>query len=100
MAGWTHETICMGPTGNAQGSYKFYCLWTKQKLTQQFRDQNNSPYPDIPKELLGVETQENHEGVTPAFVEDPDGGEVAALPLAQCGHCPRMQYVGGRASHH
>jgi hypothetical protein len=25
----THAAICMGPTGNAQGSYKFYCLKTQ-----------------------------------------------------------------------
>lgn len=130
----THETICMGPTGNAQGSYKFYCLRTRQKLTQRrwdelpmpcsiikrvhrhakadkmtkglsFRDRNNSlyqfenkecnevperlveeepaPYPYIPEELPGVETQENHEGVTPALIEDTKGGEASALAAAR-----------------
>ena len=34
MQGCTHKTICMGPTGNAEGSYKFYCLQMKQKLTR------------------------------------------------------------------
>jgi hypothetical protein len=31
----THETICMGPMGNTQGSYKFYCLRTGKKLTRR-----------------------------------------------------------------
>eukprot|EP00804_Cyclotella_cryptica_P010069 CCRYP_018044-RA/>CCRYP_018044-RA protein AED:0.31 eAED:-0.77 QI:0/-1/0/1/-1/0/1/0/270 len=75
----THETICMGPTGNIQGSYKFYCLCTKKKLTRRrwsempmpksiirkvdrqakrdkaaarlaFADRNNRPYEDIRNE--------------------------------------------------
>ena len=29
-----NKTICMGPTGNIHGSYKFYCLRTKKKLTR------------------------------------------------------------------
>eukprot|EP00804_Cyclotella_cryptica_P024426 CCRYP_015860-RA/>CCRYP_015860-RA protein AED:0.35 eAED:0.26 QI:0/0/0/1/0/0/3/0/310 len=39
MQGCTYETICMGPTGNVQGSYKFYCLRTKQKLTRRWWDE-------------------------------------------------------------
>jgi hypothetical protein len=35
MQSRTHATICMGPTGNAQGSYKFYCLKTKQWLIRR-----------------------------------------------------------------
>ena len=34
MTPQTHEAICLGPTGNAQGSYKFYCLNTQKKLTR------------------------------------------------------------------
>ena len=29
----THPSICLGPTGNLQGSYKFFCLTTGQLLT-------------------------------------------------------------------
>ncbi len=29
----THAAICLGPTGNLQGSYKFVCLETGRKLT-------------------------------------------------------------------
>jgi len=29
----THTTICLGLTGNLQGSYKFFCLSTCRKLT-------------------------------------------------------------------
>ena len=35
MIARTHEAICMGPTGNYQGSYKFYCLKTKRKLIRR-----------------------------------------------------------------
>eukprot|EP00804_Cyclotella_cryptica_P018337 CCRYP_015465-RA/>CCRYP_015465-RA protein AED:0.55 eAED:-0.03 QI:0/0/0/0.2/1/1/5/0/374 len=84
MTLWTHETICMGPTGNMQGSYKFYCLSTKKKLTRRqwdelpmpksiirkvdqhakrdkaaaklvFSDQNNQPYQDMRNEEYGKE---------------------------------------------
>jgi len=43
MQGRTHATICMGPTGNIQGSYKFYCLRTKQKLTRRRWDELPMP---------------------------------------------------------
>jgi hypothetical protein len=33
----------MGPTGNAQGSYKFYCLKTKKKLTRRRWDEIPMP---------------------------------------------------------
>jgi len=130
----THETICMGPTGNAQGSYKFYYLKTKQKLTRRqwselpmpksiirkvhrharvdkmqkglrFSNRNNSPYefdneeydeaperlveeepapyPDILEELPGVETLENHEGITPAVMPEQHDGERAAVEAAR-----------------
>jgi hypothetical protein len=39
----THKTICMGPTGNIQGSYKFYCLKTKKKLTRRRWDELPMP---------------------------------------------------------
>ena len=44
MVGRTHETICMGPTGNIQGSYKFYCLRTKKKLIR--RKWTEMPMPE------------------------------------------------------
>ena len=31
----TSEAICMGPTGNIQGSYKFYCLRTRQRIVRR-----------------------------------------------------------------
>lgn len=49
MVGRTHETICMGPTGNAQGSYKFYCLRTKQKLTRRNWNELSMPRSIIKK---------------------------------------------------
>eukprot|EP00804_Cyclotella_cryptica_P019093 CCRYP_021211-RA/>CCRYP_021211-RA protein AED:0.16 eAED:0.16 QI:0/0/0/0.66/1/1/3/0/1057 len=45
----THETICMGPTGNIQGSYKFYCLKTKKKLTRRRWDELPMPRSIIRK---------------------------------------------------
>ena len=31
---WTIAAICLGPTGNAQGGYKYYALATKKKIVQ------------------------------------------------------------------
>ncbi|KAL7480380.1 hypothetical protein ACHAW6_006074, partial [Cyclotella cf. meneghiniana] len=43
MQSRTHATICMGPTGNAQGSYKFYCLKTQQRLIRRRWDELPMP---------------------------------------------------------
>ncbi|KAL7476268.1 hypothetical protein ACHAW6_002142 [Cyclotella cf. meneghiniana] len=45
----THETICMGPTGNIKGSYKIYCLKTKKKLTWRRWDELPMPRSIIRK---------------------------------------------------
>ncbi len=35
MVAWTHEGIALGPTGNLQGSVKFYCLNTGRVLKRR-----------------------------------------------------------------
>jgi hypothetical protein len=41
MTSRTHKAIAMGPTGNLQGSVKFYCLTTGWILKQR----EFTPYP-------------------------------------------------------
>lgn len=106
----THETICMGPTGNIQGSYKFYCLRTKKKLTRRkwdelpmptsiirrvdrhakrdkalaklaFSDRNNRPYEDIRNEEYDEEPEGLVEPETSPFPDIPS--ELPGIELAE-----------------
>ena len=44
----THAAICLGPTGNIQGSYKFLCLSTGRKLTRR----NFTVIPGVPQTII------------------------------------------------
>ena len=44
----THATICLGPTGNLQGSYKFFCLSTGRKLVRR----NFTVIPGVPQTII------------------------------------------------
>ena len=49
----THATICLGPTGNLQGSYKFFCLTTGKKLTRR----NFTVIPGVPQTIIDAVTR-------------------------------------------
>jgi hypothetical protein len=51
-------------------------------VPEQLVEEEHAPYPDILEELPGVEMHENHESVTPALMEDTEGGEASALAAA------------------
>ena len=46
----THPAICLGPTGNVQGSYKFFCLTTGQLLVRR----RWTPMPGIPTTVINA----------------------------------------------
>ena len=49
----THAAICLGPTGNLQGSYKFFCLTTGKKLTRR----NFTVIPGVPQTIIDAVTK-------------------------------------------
>lgn len=49
----THAAICLGPTGNLQGSYKFLCLSTGKKLTRR----NFTVIPGVPQTIISAVTR-------------------------------------------
>jgi hypothetical protein len=62
MAPRTRGVICLGPTGNFQGSYKMMCHKTGRKLTRkQFQE---LPMPDsIIKRIKAIEEKEKQEKI-------------------------------------
>jgi hypothetical protein len=62
MAPRTRGVICLGPTGNFQGSYKMVCHQTRRKLTRkQFQE---LPMPDsIIKRIEAIAAKEKQENV-------------------------------------
>jgi hypothetical protein len=57
MAWWTHEGIMLGPTGNLQGSVKFYCINTGRVL--KHRSFTPMPMPDrVIKRINGIGEKE------------------------------------------
>lgn len=49
----THAAICLGPTGNIQGSYKFLCLSTGRKLIRR----NFTVIPGVPQTIIDAVTK-------------------------------------------
>jgi hypothetical protein len=62
MAKRTRAVICLGPTGNFQGSYKMMCITTRRKVTRkQFKE---LPMPDsVVKRIEEITSKEKQDKV-------------------------------------
>lgn len=73
----TSPAICLGPTGNLQGSYKFFCLTTGQKLTRR-------KFTEIPMPHSIIDTVEkfgdNENRPTGLMFANRHGKEISEYP--------------------